>query len=106
MARKQVRRALTKVVDEEFIVRCKSGATGIFREEVWQDASGIVARYNLAFILPELCRKDNGRVLGYDNAHGLHERHWMGESCQAKFRNYKTTFDRFMKELETFKEEA
>jgi len=106
MARRQARRALTKVVDEEFTVRCKSGSTGIFREEVYQDGDGRVVKYNLAFIHHGLCRKDHGRVLGYDNAHGIHERHWRGISQVVAFRNYKSTFDRFIRELEALKEEA
>lgn len=106
MARRQARRALTKVVDEEYTVRCKSGSTGIFREEVYQDARGNVARYNLAFIHYGLCRKDHGRVLGYDNAHDFHERHWMGRSEEVAFRNYKSTFCRFIRELEALKEKA
>jgi hypothetical protein len=105
MARKKVRRPLTtKVVDEEYTVRCKSGSTGIFREEVYQDANGKVVKYNLAFIHPGLCKKDRGRVLGYDNAHGVHERHWMGQSQQVGFRDYKTTFEQFIAELERLKE--
>lgn len=105
MARKKVRRPVViKVVDEEYVLRCKSGSRGIFREEVYQDASGRVVKYNLAFIHPSLCPKDNGRVLGYDNAHGFDERHWMGESQRVKFHDYKSTFDRFIAELETLKE--
>ena len=106
MARKKARRALTKVVDEEFMVRCKSGSTGVFREEVFQDDSGAVVKYNLAFIHFGLCTADHGRVLGYDNAHGYHERHCMGQSAEVAYIDYKHTFDRFMKELEDLKEKA
>lgn len=52
---------------------------GWFRTEVWVDETGKVARYNLAFINHFLCPKDNGRVLGYDNAHGTHHRHFFGK---------------------------
>jgi hypothetical protein len=60
------------VVDEVAQIRCVSGM-GMIREEVWQDDTGRVAKYNLAFINHGLFRGDNGRVLGYDNAHGKHE---------------------------------
>ncbi|HWG20235.1 MAG TPA: DUF6516 family protein [Terracidiphilus sp.] len=106
MARKQVPRVLTKVVDEEFTVRCRSGSTGVFREEVFQDDKGNVIKYNLAFIHFGLCRVDHGRVLGYDNAHGIHERHWMGKPERIEFIDYKTTLDRFIRELEDLKEKA
>ncbi len=40
------------------------------REAVWFDERDLVVRYNLAFLLPHLLGADNGRVLGFDNAHG------------------------------------
>jgi hypothetical protein len=106
MVRRRARQVLTKVVDEEFVVRCRSGSTGIFREEVFQDDSGVVVKYNLAFIHFELCQADHGRALGYDNAHGFHERHWMGESEEVEFLDYATTFTRFRSELKALKEQA
>jgi hypothetical protein len=45
---------------------------------VYVDGAAAVVKYNLVFIHPGLCQQDNGRVPGYDNAHGHHERHWMG----------------------------
>jgi len=93
-------------VDEEFVVRCRSGSTGIFREEVFHDENGVVVKYNLAFIHFGLNQEDNGRVLGYDNAHGFHERHWMGKSERVQFHDYTAAFDRFMWELNELKEQA
>lgn len=55
-----------------------AGGIGILREEVWVNAGENVVRYNLAFLLPHVSRVDNGRILGYDNAHAVHERHLMG----------------------------
>ena len=69
---------LRKTTDEVALISCASG-TGILREEAWEDESGKVVRYNLAFINHFLTRKDNGRVLGYDNAHGAHHRHYLGK---------------------------
>ena len=59
-----------KAVDEIDQVRCKSGSYGVIREEVYVDDTGAVVKYNLVFIHFGLCQQDNGRVLGYDNAHG------------------------------------
>jgi hypothetical protein len=73
-----------QVVDEIDQVRCKSGSYGVIREEVYVDAAGAVVKYNLVFIHLALCQQDNGRVLGYDNAHGDHERHWMGSKGTSR----------------------
>jgi hypothetical protein len=42
---------------------------------------------------------DNGRVLGFDNAHGTHERHYMGEVKAVDFAGYTATADRFYREV-------
>ena len=39
----------------------------------------VVTRYNLAYINHATCHVDNGRVLGFDNAHELHHKHYMGK---------------------------
>lgn len=54
--------------------------------EVWQDATRKVVRYNLAFINHFMHGGDNGRVLGYDIAHGFHHRHFMGKVEKEGFR--------------------
>lgn len=41
-------------------------------------ATGRLRRYSLVYINPSLYARDNGRVLGYDNAHGYPHRHFMG----------------------------
>jgi hypothetical protein len=91
-----------KDLDDESIFLC-AGSSGILREEVWVDDDGNVVRYNLALILPHLFSKDNGRVLGYDNAHGFHERHFMGEVQVASFNTYRATARRFYREAEALR---
>ena len=95
-----------KAVDEIDQVRCKSGSYGVIHEEVYVDRAGAVVKYNLVFIHFGLCQQDNGRVLGYDNAHGHHERQWMGTTEPAGFINYEQTLRRFLKEVEALKEKA
>ena len=68
-----------KVTDETAPIRCAAG-DGLIREEVWKDAEGRVVRYSLAFINLYLFARDNGRVLGYDNAHGHAHRHFCGRT--------------------------
>ena len=57
-------------------------------EEVWMTADGRVTKYNLAYINHLVCQKDNGRVLGYDNSHGVHHRHFMGKVEPYKYQSY------------------
>ena len=89
------RRGLAKKVDETTRVRCRSGM-GIIREEVWIGQDGRIEKYNLAFINHRLCHKDNGRVLGYDNAHGEHERHFKGAVGRYEFTSYEALVERFI----------
>jgi len=70
------------------------------REEVWVDDLDVVVRYNLAFLLPHCYGTDNGRVLGFDNAHGVHERHFMGKVEPFRFEGYSVTAERFYREAE------
>ena len=57
--------------------------------EVWVDErTGEVTRYNLAYINHSIYGLDNGRVLGYDNAHGYHHRHYMGVVEPIVFRGF------------------
>lgn len=91
-----------QLTDYETAFWCAGGA-GILREEVWADSDGKVVRYNLAFLLPHLFYADNGRVLGYDNAHGVHERHFMGKVQAVEFTSYQDTADRFYREVESIR---
>lgn len=93
------RSGIRKETDYETRFRC-AGGIGILREEVWVNGKNEVVRYNLAFLLPHLSGVDKGRVLGFDNAHGTHERHCMGEVKQVLFRGYLATAKRFFREAE------
>ncbi len=98
-----VRKSQTrKITDYETRFRC-AGGVGILREEVWIDAKDEVVQYNLALILPHLFLQDNGRVLGYDNAHGYHERHFHGTSTKISFPGYPALSRRFYREAEAMR---
>jgi hypothetical protein len=43
---------------------------------------------------------DNGRVIGYDNAHGYHHRHFMGQLEHLEFRTYEDLNCRFLGEIQ------
>jgi len=58
-----------------------------------------VVKYSLAYINPRVCAVDNGRVLGYDNSHGRHHRHHMGQVSSVKFPGYEGLVQRFRQEV-------
>jgi hypothetical protein len=70
------------------------------KEEVWRDAAGEVVRYSLAYIDPWIFAGDNGRVLGYDNAHGHHHRHFCGVETPVAYTSYEQVARRFLQEVE------
>jgi len=96
------RSRLRKDTDDEARFWC-AGGTGILREEVWVNEEEEVVLYNLAFLLPHLSSVDNGRILGFDNAHGIHERHFMGEVNPVDFKSYSATANRFYREVEALR---
>ena len=92
------RQIVKKTVDEELVLtKPRKGAK--LREEVWVAADGAVVRYNLAYINHRICGADNGRVLGYDNSHEQHHRHFMGNVEPVEFKSYKALVRRFRDEL-------
>ena len=101
MTRKAARR---KIIGESSEIRCASGK-GIIREEVWTNPTGAIERYNLAFINPALSAKDNGRVLGYDNSHGHHHRHFKGTTTEVESSDFLAIRARFVKEVAALKQE-
>jgi hypothetical protein len=85
---------------ERFELKPKSGG-GLLSYEVWgfkDSAKIVVTRYNLAYINHAMHSGDNGRVLGFDNAHGYHHRHFMGKVETVVFESYEATLERFQQE--------
>lgn len=88
---------LEKVVDQtSYLAGRRHG--GILKEEVWFRGDS-VAKYSLAYINPTVCATDNGRVLGYDNSHGHHHRHFMGTVAPHDFKTYDHLQKRFQREV-------
>lgn len=93
---------LIKAVSEVFPVKAKRGG-GLIKIEAWENSDGMVVKYSLAYINRAIFPGDNGRVLGYDNAHDYHHRHYMGEIYPIEdFIDYQDLLGRFEKELEAF----
>jgi hypothetical protein len=89
--------ALRKAVDERFYLSSAKGG-GMLRREIWVDRRGRVVRYNLAFINHLIYAGDDGRVLGYDSAHGYHHRHCRGKVTAVRFESFKQIEARFQRE--------
>lgn len=82
----------------------KSKGNGILRRQIWQNTHGDVTRYSLAYINAYLFVGDNGRVLGYDNAHGVHHKHYFGKIEIVQFTNYEEIKRQFQHEFEVIHE--
>lgn len=70
----------------------------VLKEEVWFEDDKVVA-YNLAYINLKRCQVDHGRVLGFDNSHGFHHRHFMGNVEAVSFTTYAALSKRFTNEV-------
>ena len=70
----------------------------MLRREIWVDRAGRVVRYNLAYINHLIHAGDDGRVLGYDSAHGRHHRHYRGKVTTVGFKSFEQIESRFERE--------
>ena len=93
-----------KIIDESHKISDKRG-NGKLRREVWVDEfTKQVTRYNLAYINHSLYPGDNGRVVGYDNAHDGHHRHYFGVVEPMEFFSFEDTENRFEQDWIALKE--
>ena len=84
-----------KIVDETHQISHKRG-NGKLRREIWiSEVTGKVIHYNLAYINHRLHAHDNGRVIGYDNAHDGHHRHYFGKVEPINFVSFEDIENRF-----------
>lgn len=98
---KAMKKVYRKIIDEKFIVpACKGG--GVIKFEAWEHKHKVV-KYNMAYINKLLCSYDNGRVLGYDNSHHFHHKHYWGDIIEIEdFKSYEELVLRFKNELKEF----
>ena len=91
-----------RVVNEVFYVAENNGG-GLLKSEAWEDPNGNIVKYSLAYINPLVFSGDNGRVLGYDNTHQYHHRHFIGEITPVDdFISYCDLVERFEEEVKEF----
>ena len=70
----------------------------MLRREISVDGHDRVIRYNLAYINHSIYDGDNGRVLGYDSAHGYHHRHCRGQVTMVRAKSFEQIEARCQKE--------
>jgi hypothetical protein len=75
----------------------------IVRIQVDYSREGKLLRYSLSLI--DLSHSsDNGRVLGYDNAHGQHHRHCFGRGDLLEFESYEKLEGQFEAQVRQYLE--
>ena len=90
-----------KVIDESFVVPYEKGG-GIIKFEAWEYEDKIV-KYNMAYINKNIFSNDNGRVIGYDNSHNFHHKHYFGEITELDdFNTYENLVQRFKNDIKEF----
>ena len=90
-----------KVIDEQFIVPYTQGG-GIIKFEDLELENKIV-KYNMVYVNKNIFPNDNGRVMGYDNSHNFHHKHYFGQITELDdFTNYQELIERFKNDIKEF----
>lgn len=92
-----------KLITDRCELPIKKG-NGILSVSLLQDNKGKIIEYSFAYINTRICAKDNGRVIGYDNAHGHHHCHRMGQYEKVEFISYEATAELFEREWKEYHE--
>jgi hypothetical protein len=91
-----------KIVSEQFPINPRKGG-GILKIEAWENEKGKIVKYSIAYINHHIFSGDNVRVIGYDNSHDTHHRHYFGQISEVTdFICYQDLIERFEKELKEF----
>lgn len=97
---KKNKKPVIRVLYDEATLLSRAKGNGWLVRRVNVDADNLVTRYSLAYINHHICYVDNGRVLGYDNAHGYHHKHYMGSIEPVKFFSFEQIEEQFQQEFE------
>ncbi len=91
----------TKTVDERFVISEENGG-GQIKFEVWE-YKGSVIKYSMVYVNHNIFAGDNGRVVGYDNTHDYHHKHYFGKIFPVTdFVSYEAMVERFRNDLKEF----
>ncbi|QTR50717.1 toxin-antitoxin system TumE family protein [Candidatus Thiothrix anitrata] len=95
----QAAASFTRIIDERYAIPKRKGG-GSVKIEAWADTAGNIVKYNIAYINHALFMGDNGRVIGYDNAHDYHHRHHFGDIFPVEdFTTYEEIVERFERDI-------
>ena len=97
MRKQKIAKRTTKMLDETIILSRKKG-NGILKFLANISDNGELGRYSLTYINLHIYNKDNGRVLGYDNDHGYHHRHYLGKVEKVDFISFNKIKNRLEEE--------
>jgi hypothetical protein len=86
----------TTRIEEHRLKGKRKGA--LLKEQIWFEEGNVVA-CSLAYINLKQCPLDNGRVLGHDDSHGYHHRHFMGRVQAVEFSTCAALAERFIREV-------
>ena len=102
MKDKRARSKFKKVVSEQFPVKPKRGG-GLIKIEAWENDNNEIVKYSMAYINHQVFSGDNSRIIGYDNTHNFHHKHYLGEISEVyDFVSYENLLKRFEKEIKEF----
>jgi hypothetical protein len=87
-----------KCVRDEFYPKGRKRGVAV-RIQADYSRKGRLLRYSMVLIDTHNSAADNGRVLGYDNSHGYHHRHFLGKVEPVEFESYESTEKRFEAEV-------
>ena len=90
-------------VRDEFYPRGRKRGV-VVRIQADYSVRGRLLRYSMALIDVHSAAADHGRVLGYDNAHGRHHRHVLGQFETVEFESYESLEKRFEAEVRKYLE--
>jgi hypothetical protein len=89
-------------LDDSFKIPDKKGNGQIRIQYLKNSETGAVLTYSMAYINDAICSVDNGRVIGYDNAHGVHHKHDMGAYIPVEFESFEMTFELFQEQWQQY----
>jgi len=89
-------------LDDSFKIPDKRGNGQIRIQYLKNPETGEVITYSMAYINDAICSVDNGRVIGFDNAHGEHHKHDMGAYIPVEFESFEKTFELFQEQWQQY----
>lgn len=86
-------------VDSTYVISSRKGNGRLIRK-VWVNKQKDIVKYSLVYVNFRIFQGDNGRVLGYDNDHGYHHKHYLGKIMPITFTSFAAIESSFETEFE------